>query len=194
MLVVITCSSALGFPLRAPEVVGVSRTTTRLQETSLVKLSTFLHPFRGDSSVGNRRTPALPPSLRDAPTQKVVSCVPPCFPRLCQAIGFTASPSVAGEGKGRSSEGWPTSRPFSAVESVSSPTRFRAAMTCSSMGFVPLRGLSDGGADTHSQLQSFRFRGGFCAPQCLRCHGALRCADPLRSDPGEVHTFIRLIA
>lgn len=179
MLFVITCSSALRSPVaRSWSCRGVANDHPApgdLPRLAFSPFSALSGRFRRRSLTNSRCLSRSP----HKPTDEVFLCVPPCVSGPCQASGYTASPYVAGGGEGRSCGGWPTSRPFSAVESVSSPTRFRVAMTCSSMGFVPLRGLSDGGADTRSELQFFRFRG----VSGLRSASVLteRCAVPTSS-------------
>jgi len=180
--------------LRAPGVVGPSRTTSRLLETSLVKLPTLFPSFRMDSGIINRRTPAAPPSLQNASTDEVSSFVPPCFPRLCQAFGFTASLHVAGEGEGRHLRGMADFKAFlrCRVRIISLP--FPGCDDLFFHGFCsPSRSLRWGRRHTlrASVLPLSRCSLGSAG---LPFQGPLRCADLPRSDPGCVLTLIRLNA
>lgn len=185
MLVVITCSSALRLPgARSWSCRGVANdhpVPGDLPRPTSCPSSFLSARFRYRCLTNSRCLSRSP----HEPTDEAFSYVPQCVSGPCQASGYTASPYVAGGGEGRSCGGWPTSRPFSAVESVSSPTRFRVGMTCSSMGFVPLRGLSDGGAVTGSELLFLRFRGVAWLRRASVLTDPLRCADLIGLIPGE---------
>jgi hypothetical protein len=98
--------------------------------------------------------------------------------------------------RGRFNEGWPTSRPFSAVESVSSCAGCPTPLTCSSMGFlIPLRGLSDGGAASPSARRpTGRLRVQPCDPPTAAPVQSAFVETTFRSDPESVPASIRLTA